>query len=122
MAIEAWDGSFPYSELDDESTRLAEVLVEKGIQPVTILPLAFEFSKWAVVSLLAAWKTGAAWVFIDPTHPAARLQRLTRQVQASFVLARERFIPQLSGLDSKILVLEELLDEERARPGSSSLD
>lgn len=110
VAVEAWDGTLTYAELDQTSTRLAGVLMTHGVLPGTILPLLFQFSKWTVISVLATWKAGAAFVFIDPTHPTKRIQNLVQQVQATIVLAQQKW-PNVE-LDAKVRIL--LLDEMEA--------
>ncbi|XP_044724547.1 AMP-binding enzyme domain-containing protein [Hirsutella rhossiliensis] len=51
-----------------------------------ILPLCFEKSVWTIVAMLAALKTGAAFVLLDPSQPQQRLEELVSQVAAQFVL------------------------------------
>lgn len=61
MAVNAWDVDFKYSELDQLSTKLAHHLKSLGIGPETVVPLCFEKSGWAVVSVLGIMKAGAAF-------------------------------------------------------------
>lgn len=49
VAIHSWDGTFTYQELDKLSTKLAQHLIESGIQS-TLVPLCFEKSAWTIVS------------------------------------------------------------------------
>ncbi|KAI9826788.1 MAG: hypothetical protein M1819_007259 [Sarea resinae] len=86
LAINAWDGLLTYSELDDLSTRLSHHLVSLGIGPEVIVPLCFEKSAWAIVAELGVIKTGGAFVFLDPSHPQARLLEITSQVKAKLVI------------------------------------
>ncbi|KJX92939.1 hypothetical protein TI39_contig4512g00002 [Zymoseptoria brevis] len=108
-AIEAWDGWLTYLELEQESTRLAEALVSEGVRPLTVVPVVLEFSKWALVSILAVWKTGAAFVFFDPSHPINRLQTLTKRVKASFVLSQDSFRAQIRDIGTRVLIIDEIV-------------
>ncbi|KAF6233172.1 hypothetical protein HO173_008716 [Letharia columbiana] len=58
-----------FNQLDDLSPRLVHLLVDLGIKSHDIVPLCFEKSAWVIVRLLGVIKAGAAFVFIDPSHP-----------------------------------------------------
>lgn len=111
VAVEAWDGNWTYAELDEQSTRLAATLMQGGVQPGTIVPLFFRFSKWVPVTLVAVWKAGAAWVFLDADHPLPRLQALVKRVRASVIVTQTDWQAQLHGLK-----LQTVLADETHRP------
>lgn len=73
-AVVSWDGILSYRELDSASTRLASFLIAEGVKPETIVPLLFEKSIWAVVSMLATLKAGGAFMTLDVSQPASRLR------------------------------------------------
>ncbi|KAF2208093.1 hypothetical protein CERZMDRAFT_50047 [Cercospora zeae-maydis SCOH1-5] len=111
VAVDAWDGRLSYAELDEKSTRLAGLLVAEGVRPGTILPLLFQYSKWVLISVLATWKAGAAFVFIDPTHPPTRIRNLVQQVEAQVVLARRDLSSDIElGPDVRVLALASMED------------
>ncbi|KAG8676481.1 Non-ribosomal peptide synthetase FpNRPS4 [Fusarium poae] len=86
VAIEAWDASFTYSEVDVVSSRLAHHLVSLGIVPEMYVPLCFEKSAWTPIAMLAVLKAGAAFVPIDPSHPPERTEFLVRNTNAKLIL------------------------------------
>ncbi|KAK8110637.1 nonribosomal peptide synthase [Apiospora kogelbergensis] len=86
-AIDSWDALITYAELEQISTRLAHMLVGSGVNPGDFVPLCFEKSAWAVVSMLAVLKAGAAFVSIDPEHPESRQQDIIDQTKAKVMLA-----------------------------------
>ena len=65
--------SLTYRELDEASDRLALVLAGQGAGPGRCVALLLPRSAEAVVAIVAVLKTGAAYVPIDPGHPAARI-------------------------------------------------
>ena len=69
IAVSAWDGELTYAELDSLSSALAIRLQHLGVRPETFVPLVFEKSKWAVISLLGVLKAGGAYFFLNPSHP-----------------------------------------------------
>ena len=86
-AVYAHDATFSFKQLDDLSTRLAHLLVELGIEPEDIVPLCFEKSAWAIVGILGVIKAGAAFVFIDPSHPANRRDIMMNQIGAKLIIS-----------------------------------
>lgn len=60
------------------------------VGPESIVPLCFEKSIWAVVSMRAVLKAGAAYAFLDPTHPAGRRSYLQKTLEATFVITSPR--------------------------------
>ena len=86
VAIDSWDGQFTYQELDELSSRLAQPLNSLGIGLEEIVSLCFEKSKWAVVSMLAVMKAGAAFTFLEPSHPVDRILSILQDIQAKVLL------------------------------------
>lgn len=86
LAVDAHDGSWTYGELDDASNRLAHYLSQQGIRPEDVVPLCFEKSRWAIVAIIAVLKAGAAFVFLDPSHPVDRRQYITYEVEAKVII------------------------------------
>nr|BDD69315.1 nonribosomal peptide synthetase gene [Verruciconidia persicina] len=85
-AVNAWDGSLTYSEVEDLSTRLAHHLIELGVAnhkmgPEPIVPLCFEKSMWMPVAMLGVMKAGAAAVSLDVTQPEERIRSIIDQVK-----------------------------------------
>ncbi|KAI0569885.1 HC-toxin synthetase [Pyrenophora tritici-repentis] len=86
-AVCAWDGELTYRELDALSTKLADHLIQLGVQREDVVPLCFEKSMWMVVAILAVLKAGGAFVPLDPDHPASRHEDIFKQTGAQVVLA-----------------------------------
>jgi len=61
-----------YGELDRGADRLAARLREIGIGPGSRVGVCVERSPEMVAALLAVWKAAAAYVPLDPAHPAER--------------------------------------------------
>ncbi|PQE10519.1 non-ribosomal peptide synthetase protein [Rutstroemia sp. NJR-2017a BVV2] len=87
LAIEAWDGTWTYEQLDNHSTRLAHRLLDQGIGPGATVLLCFEKSMWMSVAMLGVMKTGAAAVGLDPKQPEERLRTVADQTKAQLILS-----------------------------------
>ena len=66
IAILSWDGQMSYSELDKRSSALAAYLMDMyDLKPGKKVALCFEKCTWAIVSMLAILKAGAAYCCLD---------------------------------------------------------
>ncbi|OQD67441.1 hypothetical protein PENPOL_c003G08004 [Penicillium polonicum] len=92
IAIDSWDGSLTYSQIDQWSTSVACSLKEMGVELHDVLPVCFEKSRWTIVAVLGVMKAGATLALMDPTLPLARLQNMAVQVGAkSMVSSRKQY-------------------------------
>ncbi|OHW97892.1 nonribosomal peptide synthase [Colletotrichum incanum] len=91
IAIDSWDGSMNYAELDAHSSVLAQQLQSIGIGPEKAAPFMFEKSKWAIISMLAIWKAGGFFVPLDPKSPNQRLQHFIRATRATIILTSTQY-------------------------------
>ncbi|MFI8104325.1 amino acid adenylation domain-containing protein [Streptomyces sp. NPDC086023] len=90
-AVIAADGStLDYAALDARANRLAHRLGRLGVRPDTVVGIHLERSPELVVAVLAVWKAGAAYLPLDPAHPAARLASLVEEVRPVLVLTAGR--------------------------------
>ncbi|OBH24462.1 hypothetical protein A5692_04715 [Mycobacterium sp. E342] len=89
--------SLTYRELDDASNRLAYLLARRGAGPGARVALLFWRSADAVVAILAVLKTGAAYVPIDPSVPAARIEFLLTDAAPVVVLTTTDLRSRLDG-------------------------
>ncbi|GJP89751.1 acetyl-CoA synthetase-like protein [Aspergillus niger] len=100
IAIDSWDGTLSYQELDTLSTLLAKYLRSLDLSG-TYVPLCADKSAWAVVAMLAILKAGAACSPLDPSHPRSRLQSMVQLCDAKAVIATERHasLLQMDGVE-----------------------
>lgn len=110
-ALCAWDGNLNYAELDRLSTRLAFLLVASGVTPRSMVPLCFDKSLWAIVSMLAVLKAGATYVPLDAKWPAIRHHQILAQTQAKVVLVSVQYADQFSSDYLPIIVNDKTLTE-----------
>ncbi|MFI6997607.1 amino acid adenylation domain-containing protein [Nocardia sp. NPDC050175] len=65
-----------YAELDDRSTRLARLLIGRGIGPEDLVAVGIPRSIESVVAVWAVAKAGAGFVPVDPNYPADRVEHM----------------------------------------------
>ncbi len=73
VALVSGGVSWTYAQLDERSSRLARYLVGLGAGPERVVAVALPRSADLVAAVLAASKTGAAYLPIDPDYPADRI-------------------------------------------------
>ncbi len=95
-AVTCGDEQLTYAELNREANRLARLLTERGAGPGRVVALALERGARLLPALLAVLKTGAAYLPLDPGHPAERL-RLVVEDAAPVALVTERAHARLAG-------------------------
>lgn len=120
VAVDAWDGSLTYRELQTHSQRLARHLLAGGVQPKTNVPLGFEKSKWTVVAMLAVLQAGCAFVLMDASLPTDRRTHILSVTDATQVLCSALQYPNYSKFEGSILVVNAELFESELHPRSDS--
>jgi aspartate racemase len=95
-----------YEELDRRSSQLAHMLVEAGAGPEVAVAVALDRSATAVLAFLAVLKAGAAYVPLDPSYPAQRLEYLLRDSEARILIISERDLEAMPPFDGPCVVLD----------------
>jgi gramicidin S synthase 2 len=83
----ATSGQVTYERLDRDASRLASLLIEKGMAPGALVGLLMEPSVSMVIAVLAVLKAGGAYMPMDPRYPAGRLQFMLADSDTRFLLA-----------------------------------
>jgi amino acid adenylation domain-containing protein len=89
-ALQSWDGSFTFSQIDSLTSKVARRLVYSGVKCGDFVPLCFEKGALYVVAMLGTLKSGAAFVPLDPEAPESRLRDLVRGANANLMLCSPR--------------------------------
>ncbi|KAJ5020482.1 nonribosomal peptide synthetase-like protein [Bipolaris maydis] len=87
IAIDAWDGTLTYGQIEDYSDKLAKLLRLLDDSSNRIIPVLFEKSRWTSVAVLAIMKSGACFALLDPAQPEGRLRAVVQQVNAKIFLS-----------------------------------
>ncbi|WP_051450883.1 non-ribosomal peptide synthetase [Actinospica robiniae] len=75
-----------YAQLDARANRLANHLRDLGAGPEVPVAVCLERGFDLVVALLGVWRSGSAYVPIDPAYPAARREWILQDTAAKVVL------------------------------------
>ncbi|MDX2824375.1 amino acid adenylation domain-containing protein, partial [Streptomyces ipomoeae] len=89
----------PYRVLNEEANRLAHWLLRRGAGPEDVVAVAVPRGVRMVVAILAVLKAGAAYLPVDPDHPAERVAYLLRDGRPELVLATAATAGRLPAVD-----------------------
>ncbi len=90
IAVQAGDTGLTYTELDEQSNRLARVLIEHGAGPETPVLVAAPRSHLSVLAWWAVVKSGATYVPVDPAYPAGRIAQMVTDSGAALGITATR--------------------------------
>ncbi|MEV5838710.1 amino acid adenylation domain-containing protein [Nocardia sp. NPDC052112] len=76
VALRSGDTGMTYRQVDEYTNRLARVLIAAGAGPERTVAISIPRSAESVLATLAVAKSGAAFVPIDPTYPADRIEHM----------------------------------------------
>ncbi|WP_326767596.1 amino acid adenylation domain-containing protein [Streptomyces sp. NBC_01591] len=113
-----------YAELGARANRLARLLVGRGAGPERFVAVALPKSVELVVALLAVVKAGAAYLPLDPGHPAERLAGMLADVAPVAVLTDAATAGALPGGPAPHLVLDDpaIVTELTGHPAADLTD
>ncbi|MDQ1834736.1 non-ribosomal peptide synthetase [Massilia scottii] len=98
VAVSFGDQVLTYGELNARSTRLASQLRTLGVKKNDLVIMLAERSLDMVVGLLGVLKAGAAYVPLDPSHPADRLAYVVQDSGARVLLTQTALRKQAQSL------------------------
>ena len=95
VAITCNADEWTYRELNEYGNRIARHLRRQGIHEGSLVGVCLDRSLQMVGAVLGVLKTGAAYLPLDPTHPASRLELVLADAQVSMLVVQEAFASQL---------------------------
>ncbi|SDY51636.1 non-ribosomal peptide synthetase [Lachnobacterium bovis] len=86
IAIQYENEKYTYREVDEFSNKIANTLLEKGIQQEDIIGILMPKSAVAIMVAIGILKAGGAYMPIDPSYPKERIDYMISDSNAKFVL------------------------------------
>ena len=106
-AVTAGELTLSYRELDQRANRLAHQLVQKGIGPGALVAICLDRTVQLPIALAGVLKAGAAYVPLDPTHPADRIRYTLEDSGVACVITLGRFAPMFDATAPVVLMDDE---------------
>ncbi|MDJ0839693.1 MAG: non-ribosomal peptide synthase/polyketide synthase [Acidobacteriota bacterium] len=107
------DRQLSFAELDCRANQLAHALIRHGVRPGSHVGVCLPRGIDMIIAVLGVLKAGSAYVPLDPTHPADRLQYIADNAEVHLLLVHRKTLGEwgASGLD--LLVLDACEDRDR---------
>ena len=106
-----------YAQLNEYANRIASSLHRQGVGANDLIGVCLHRSLSMLGAVLGVMKAGAAYLPLDPTHPASRLELILDDAGAKLVLTEQSVAPVL-GVRTPLFVLDgddgKLLSRESA--------
>jgi amino acid adenylation domain-containing protein len=96
-----------YADLNRRANQVAHWLRQHGVEPDDRVGLYLERSFEMLVGILGILKAGAAYLPLDPDHPAARLAYMVEHAQARIILTQARCEPIAGGKPARYFALDD---------------
>ncbi|MET9888494.1 amino acid adenylation domain-containing protein, partial [Streptomyces sp. NPDC006430] len=111
VAVECDGVEVSYSELDARANRLANLLVRHGVGSESVVGLCLERGVDVLVSVLAVWKAGGAYLPVDPEYPAERAAFMLTDAAVTCVLTGQGTRGRLAEFEQRSGVPVVVLDD-----------
>ncbi|MEV6568682.1 amino acid adenylation domain-containing protein [Streptomyces kronopolitis] len=98
-----------FAELNARANRFAHHLIALGAGRGSVIGVCLDRTPDLLIAILGTMKAGAAYVPLDPTYPAERLQLMVSQldeIKINVVSTETRFL--IAGAPGELVVLDEL--------------
>ena len=105
VALRFGNDSMTYGELNARANQVAHRLRKLGVQPDEPVAICMRRSADMLVGVLGILKAGAAYLALDPEHPAARQRYMLEDAGAPVVVTQNEFC-ELSGYGGVLLPID----------------
>jgi non-ribosomal peptide synthetase component F len=86
IALIAEDGTFSYKELNEEANKLANALINHGVEIEDHIALILKRTSRVIIAMLGVMKAGGVYIPLDPDNPAERINQIISVANARFIL------------------------------------
>lgn len=107
LAVSSPYGKLTYRELNDHADKIAALLRAQGVGPEIVVGLCVPRSPAMLVGALAVFKTGGAYLPLDPSEPEARLNFMFNDAAVSVVITAP-CVAEKMGADRCVIAVDDL--------------
>ncbi|MCI3986322.1 surfactin non-ribosomal peptide synthetase SrfAA [Bacillus vallismortis] len=103
------DRTLSYQTLHEQSSRIANLLKQKGVGVDSPVAVLLDRSERMITSIMGILKAGGAYVPIDPAFPAERIQYILEDCSADFILTESKVAAPVS--DAELIDFDQAIAE-----------
>jgi tyrocidine synthetase-3 len=113
IAVRFADGSLTYKELQTESNKIANYLqIEEGVGVGDLVGVMLSREKYLLPTIFGIMKAGAAYVPLDPKHPASRTNLIIKDSKLKKIITRENLSKvALNEVTAEVIDLDQKIKE-----------
>ena len=111
IALIAADRTLTYREFNAEANRVAHALMARGVKKGDRVVLLLPRTSAVMLCIFGVSKAGAAYIPCDPEYPADRINLITEDSEAAFVITTAEHMAEHAG---KAILVDELLADSNA--------
>ncbi len=111
IAVSTEGVELSFRELDERASQMARFFRARGVKAGDRVGVLLDRGFETYVALFALLKAGAAYVPLDPNHPAERVRYILADAGATLAVAHLRFADRLAGVGVETLVLDGAREE-----------
>lgn len=107
MALVSDHISLTFDEVNRKANRLAHCLRAFGAGPERTVAVSASRSAWMLLAVLGIWKAGAAFVPIEPRHPASRIRHILNETGALLTLTDASAADAFADMDTSLMLVND---------------
>lgn len=119
LALSSLNGVLTYGQLNEAANQLAHYLRSHGVGTEDRVGICLDRSVTAVISALAVFKAGAAYLPIDPAYPRERIGFMLMDANPRVLITTSAIAQQVHSGAWEVVTVEELESICRAQPTSA---
>lgn len=119
IAVRTANQSLTYRELNERANYIANVLHNSGVIADDIIGIITSRSIEMMVGIYGILKAGAAYMPIDPNHPAKRIEYMLEDSKAKFLLVGKVESNVISELETKAKIFDLTLSKNQKKAQGS---
>ncbi|HLP44714.1 MAG TPA: amino acid adenylation domain-containing protein, partial [Candidatus Kapabacteria bacterium] len=77
-----------YRQLNEQSNRMVDLLIDKGVLPDMIVAIMMERSVEMIVGIMGILKSGGAYLPIDPSYPQERIDYMLKDSKSKILISK----------------------------------
>lgn len=113
IAVQQGCHSLSYKQLNEKAERLAAYLIESEIDAECRVGIYMSNSPDMMIALLGVMKSGAAYVPVDPKHPAQRVADIIEDAQIELVILDSALVDELNLSKTDVLLMDNAATDEQ---------